>query len=479
MNATTKAWESVRPVRPVRPLRRVLVANRGAVAARIIRALRGLGLESVAVYSDADAGLPYLREADAALRLGEAPPLASYLDQDKLLEAARASGADAVHPGYGFLSENAAFAERVEAAGLCFIGPSPHWIRRLGHKTEARAFMAAQGMPLAPSSEVLPDDMDTVAAAAQGIGYPVLIKPAGGGGGIGMVPVRDAAGLAAAWQQARSVAQRSFGQAELYLEKLVEQPRHIEFQVLADRHGGVRILWERDCSVQRRHQKVIEEARAHGLDRAEVQAMAAKLSALLSGIGYDVIGTVEMLHTPATGFVFLEMNTRLQVEHAVTEQITGVDIVAAQIRLARGERIDDVLPGGLVPAQGHAIEARVYAEDPVRFFPSPGPLEVFRPPQGAGIRVETGYAEGARVTPYYDPMLAKVIATGADRGEAIATLRAALRDFAVAGVKTNIPFILRVLAHPDFLAGRIDTALVQRVLATPAAENPQPTQRAA
>ncbi|MDF3835027.1 biotin carboxylase N-terminal domain-containing protein [Cupriavidus basilensis] len=464
MNAATNAYDTVRP------LRRVLVANRGAVAARIIRALRALGLESVAVYSDADAGLPYLREADVALRLGEAPPLASYLDQDKLLEAARASGADAVHPGYGFLSENAAFAERVEAAGLCFIGPSPHWIRRLGHKTEARSFMAAQGMPLAPSSGVLPDDMDTVAAAAARIGYPVLIKPAGGGGGIGMVPVRDAAALAAAWQQARSVAQRSFGQAELYLEKLVEQPRHIEFQVLADRHGGVRILWERDCSVQRRHQKVIEEARAHGLDRAEVEAMAAQLSALLSGIGYDVIGTVEMLHTPAAGFVFLEMNTRLQVEHAVTEQIAGVDIVAAQIRLARGERIGDVLPActGGVPAQGHAIEARVYAEDPVRFFPSPGPLEVFRPPQGEGVRVETGYAEGCRVTPYYDPMLAKVIATGAGRDEAIARLRAALEGFAITGVKTNIPFILRVLAHPDFLAGRIDTALVQRVLAAPA-----------
>ncbi|WP_454719715.1 MULTISPECIES: acetyl-CoA carboxylase biotin carboxylase subunit [Cupriavidus] len=458
-----------------RPLRRVLVANRGAVAARVIRALRGLGLESVAVYSDADAGLPYLREADMALRIGEAPPLQSYLDQDKLLEAARASGADAVHPGYGFLSENASFAERVAAAGLCFIGPSPRWIRRLGHKTEARAFMAAQGMPLAPSSAVLPDDMATVAEAAARIGYPVLIKPAGGGGGIGMVPVRDAGGLAAAWAQARSVAQRSFGQAELYLEKLVEQPRHIEFQVLADRHGGVRILWERDCSVQRRHQKVIEEARAHGLDRAEVEAMAAQLAALLSAIGYDVIGTVEMLHTPATGFVFLEMNTRLQVEHAVTEQITGIDIVAAQIRLARGERIDAVLPqaaGGTVPARGHAIEARVYAEDPVRFLPSPGPLDVFRPPRMEGVRVETGYAEGGRVTPYYDPMLAKVIATGADRGEAIATLRAALEAFAVAGVKTNIPFILRVLAHADFAAGRIDTALAQRVLAAPDASQP-------
>jgi acetyl-CoA carboxylase biotin carboxylase subunit len=452
-------------------LRRVLVANRGAVAARVIRALDALGIESIAVYSDADAGLPYLAQATVSVPLGASAPLQSYLDQDKLLRIAQQHGADGVHPGYGFLSENAGFAERVEAAGLCFIGPSPHWIRRLGHKTEGRALMAAHGMPMARSCAVLPEDMDVVGRAAADIGYPVLIKPAGGGGGIGMVPVHAPEELAAAWQRARSVAQRSFGQAELYLEQLVERPRHIEFQVLADRHGGVRILWERDCSVQRRHQKVIEEARAPGLATAAVQAMGAELAALLGGIGYDVIGTVEMLYTPETGFAFLELNTRLQVEHAVTEQITGIDIVAAQIRLARGERIDAVLPAD-IPARGHAIEARVYAEDPVRFFPSPGPLTVFRPPRHDGVRVETGYAQGAAVTSFYDPMLAKVIATGADRADAIRRLAAALADFTVCGVKTNIPFIQRVLAHEDFRAGRIDTALAQRVLATPGPSAP-------
>ncbi|URF05679.1 acetyl/propionyl/methylcrotonyl-CoA carboxylase subunit alpha [Cupriavidus campinensis] len=464
------------PTSKVRTLRCVLVANRGAVAARVIRALRQLGIASVAVYSDADVGLPYLREADVAVRIGEAAPLDSYLHQEKLLDVARETGADGVHPGYGFLSENADFAERVEAAGLCFIGPSPAWIRRLGHKTEARDFMAGHGMPMAPSSGVLPDDMAVVAAAAGQIGYPVLIKPAGGGGGIGMLPVRDAQGLAAAWQQARSVAQRSFGQVELYLEKLMEQPRHIEFQVLADRYGGVRIVGERDCSVQRRHQKVLEEAPAPNLPPEAVAAMRERLATLLGHVGYDVIGTVEMLHTSETGFVFLEMNTRLQVEHAVTEQVTGIDIVAAQVRLACGERIDAVLPAP-TPQQGHAIEARVYAEDPVRFFPSPGPLDTFVPPQAPGIRVETGYAQGQRVTPYYDPMIAKVIATGSDRADAIRRLRAALEAFQIAGVKTNLPFLLRVLAHPDFADARIDTALTQRVLATPAlTSTPAPKQ---
>ncbi|MCA7085047.1 ATP-grasp domain-containing protein [Cupriavidus sp. DB3] len=452
------------PKLQIRPLRRVLVANRGAVAARILRALNAQGIESIAVYSDADAEAPYLQQATVRVRLGEAPPLQSYLNQDALLRIAREHGADGVHPGYGFLSENAGFAERVEAAGLCFIGPSSRWIRRLGHKTEARALMATHGMPMTPSSAVLSDDPDVVARAAARIGYPVLIKPAGGGGGIGMLPARDESELAAAWQRARSVAQRSFGQAELYLEKLIERPRHIEFQVLADRYGGVRVLGERDCSVQRRHQKVIEEARAPNVPADEIDAMARRLATLLAALGYDVIGTVEMLYTPATGFVFLELNTRLQVEHAVTEQVTGIDIVAAQLRLARGEPIEAVLPAPL-RLRGHAIEARVYAEDPVRFLPSPGPLTVYRPPVGEGVRVETGYAEGGRVTSYYDPMLAKVIATGADRAQAISRLRAALDAFAIEGVKTNIPFIQRVLADDDFIAGRIDTGLAQRVLA--------------
>jgi acetyl-CoA carboxylase biotin carboxylase subunit len=449
-----------------KPLRRVLVANRGAVAARVIRALRSLGIASVAVYSDADRDLPYLREADVAVPIGPAQAALSYLDQDKLIDAALRAGADGIHPGYGFLSENAGFAERVQSAGLCFIGPSPQWIHRLGHKTEARSFMAREGMPQAPSSSVLPDHAELIAAAAAEIGFPVLVKPAGGGGGIGMFPARDQAELSVAWSKARSISQKSFGTAELYLEKLIAAPRHIEFQVLADRYGGVRVLFERDCSVQRRHQKVIEEARAPAIPHGEIERMSALLSDLLARIGYDVIGTVEMLYTPDTGFVFLEMNTRLQVEHAVTEEITGIDIVAAQIRLASGETIAEVLPKPIV-ANGHAIEARIYAEDPIRFLPSPGTLQTFVPPRGKGIRIETGYAQGCVVSPYYDPMIVKIIAWAEDRPAAIRRLHHALSECDIRGVKTNIPFILRVLEHDDFTACRIDTALSQRVLATP------------
>ncbi len=445
------------------PIRRVLVANRGAVAARVIRTLRRMGLESVAVYSEADAGLPYVRAANQAVCIGPAPAAQSYLDQARLLQVARETGADAVHPGYGFLSENADFAEAVQRQGLCFIGPSPHWIRTLGHKTQARAFMAAQGMPQAASSAVLHSVQEAQAEAAR-IGFPVLVKPAGGGGGIGMLPAHDAPQLEAAWSKASGIAAKYFGTAELYLEKLIEAPRHIEFQVLADRHGEVRVLFERDCSVQRRHQKVVEEARPAGIPAQALADMRQLLAGLLARTGYDVIGTVEMLYTPQHGFVFLEMNTRLQVEHAVTEEITGIDIVEAQIRLAAGERMREVLPAEPV-ARGHAIEARIYAEDPVRFLPSPGRLDRFEMPQGEGLRVETGYAKGCSVTPFYDPMVAKLVAHGSDRTQAIARLRQALAQTRIEGVKTNIPFIERILGHADFLDLRIDTGIAQRVLA--------------
>lgn len=444
--------------------RRVLVANRGAVAARVIRTLRRLGIESVAVHSEADAELPYVRAADHAVGIGPAPAQQSYLNQARLLEVARETGVDAVHPGYGFLSENADFADAVQQQGLCFIGPSPHWIRALGHKTQARAFMAEQGMPQAASSPVLAG-IDEAQAAAARIGYPVLIKPAGGGGGIGMLPAHDARELTAAWAKASGIAAKFFGTSELYLEKLIKAARHIEFQVLADHHGEVRILFERDCSVQRRHQKVVEEARPVGIPEAELADMRTLLSSLLSRIRYDVIGTVEMLYTPQDGFVFLEMNTRLQVEHAVTEEITGVDIVEAQIRLAAGERMDAVLSTHPRPS-GHAIEARIYAEDPVRFLPSPGLLTRFELPTDDGVRVETGYAPGASITPFYDPMIAKLVTHGSDRMDAIERLRAALAQTHIEGVKTNIPFIQRVLTHADFVSGRIDTDIVQRVLNT-------------
>lgn len=442
----------------VRPLRRILVANRGAVAARVIRAAHRLGLEAVAVYSAADADLPYLRQADAAICIGEGPAAQSYLDPQAVLEAAARSGADAIHPGYGFLSENAEFAQSVEAAGLCFIGPSPHWIRELGHKTAARALMQQHGMPMTQSSALLPAELDAVMEIADAMGYPLMLKPANGGGGIGMQPVRSRAQVANALRQASSTATKAFGSAQLYFETLLDKPRHIEFQFLADRYGAVRCLYERDCSVQRRNQKVVEEAPAAGIDRAEIEQMARRLESILGAIGYDVIGTVEMLYAPQTGFTFLEVNTRLQVEHAVTEEVTGIDIVAAQIRLAAGAPLDQVLPER-VECTGHAIEARIYAEDPVRFFPSPGILDRFELPQEEGVRVESGYCAGARISTFYDPMIAKVIARGADRASAIRRLRGALQKLVVTGVKTNIPFVLRILDDEEFLAARLHTQL--------------------
>lgn len=454
------------PARVPRSIRRILVANRGAVAARVIRAAKALGIESVAVHSTADERMPYLKEADAAVCIGDAPASASYLNQEAVLQAARESGADAVHPGYGFLSENAAFAERVEAEKLCFIGPSPRWIKTLGHKTAARALMQAHGMPMTRSSALPPDDLEEVTRVACGMGFPLMLKPANGGGGIGMLPVRGAGEIAAAWRQAQSTSAKAFGASELYFETLIDMPRHVEFQFLADRHGQVRCLYERDCSVQRRNQKVVEEAPAPGIPRDAVQAMARRLEAILAGIGYDVIGTVEMLYTPTTGFTFLEVNTRLQVEHAVTEEVTGVDIVAAQIRLAAGEPLAAVLPAP-VACRGHAVEARIYAEDPVRFFPSPGELAVFSPPAGEGIRVETGYGAGTRVSSHYDPMLAKVIAHGADRAEAIARLAGALEHFRIEGVKTNIPYVLRVLRDPAFTSGQLHTQLGAAIASRP------------
>jgi len=446
--------------------KKVLVANRGAVAARVIRALRQMGVASVAVFSEADSGLPYLADAGEAHAIGPSEPQQSYLNQEKLIQVMCDTGCDAVHPGYGFLSENHGFAAAVEAAGATFIGPSPRWIEAMGHKTRARELMARHGMPMAPSTGVLAQMDDDALAQARAIGFPVLVKPAGGGGGIGMLPARDEAELVRAFAQATSVATRSFGSADLYLERLVERPRHIEFQILADRHGKACHVFERDCSVQRRHQKVMEVSPAPGLPRAEVEALAARIAGLLGGLGYDVIGTVEMLYTTELGFMFLEMNTRLQVEHAVTEEVCGIDLVQAQIRLAAGKPLDVVVPQRGTP-HGHAIEARIYAEDPVRFFPSPGLLERFVLPTGDGLRIETGYATGARITPYYDPMLAKLIAHADDRPSAIARLQQALQSAEIVGLKTNIPFLLRVLRNADFAAGRVHTGLAADVLATP------------
>lgn len=443
---------------------KVLVANRGAVAARVIRALHQLGIKSVAIYSEADRDLPYLAMASETYEVGPAAPAASYLNQDAILEVLKRSKADAVHPGYGFLSENPLFARRVIEAGAGFIGPSPRWIEAMGHKTQARNLMAGMGMPMCQSSGILSGDWESNLDAANKIGFPVLIKPATGGGGIGMLAASNDAELAKALERASSLAMRSFGNAELYLEKLLLRPRHVEFQILADRYGNVRHLFERDCSVQRRHQKVIEEAPAPNIDRIEIRAAAERMTGILAKLGYDIIGTVETLYDPAAGFSFLEMNTRLQVEHAVTEEITGVDLVQAQIRLAAGERLDTVLPQEIT-CTGHALEVRIYAEDPKRFLPSPGRLDVFRPPQGPHIRVESGYAEGNTITPYYDPMIAKLIARGSDRNHAIGNMLDALDTIEIQGVKTNIPFAKQMLRDAQFRSGEMHTQLTSEVLA--------------
>jgi acetyl-CoA carboxylase biotin carboxylase subunit len=441
---------------------KVLVANRGAVAARVLRALNAMNIHSVAVYSEADHHAPYLEMASQTYAIGPAPARESYLNQDTIIDVLKQSGADGLHPGYGFLSENAGFAQKVIDAGAQCIGPSPKWIDAMGHKTRARDLAAQYGMPMSQGSEVLPDDNDAIIAAARKIGFPVLVKPAGGGGGIGMLPAKDEAELLTAVERSRSMASRGFGTTEVYLEKLIERPRHVEFQILGDQHGSAMHLFERDCSTQRRNQKVIEEAPGPLIPRDKAVAVADQIAGIMRTMGYDNIGTVEMLLGADGSFNFLEMNTRLQVEHGVTEEVTGVDLVRAQIRSAAGEKLGDILPGK-AEIKGHAIQARVYAEDPKNFFPSPGKLTVFRPPEGDGIRVDTGYAEGRDVTPHYDPMIAKVIVRAATREAAIDKLVEALGGFDIQGLKHNIPAVINILRSEQFRSGRVHTGIIGEV----------------
>jgi acetyl-CoA carboxylase biotin carboxylase subunit len=441
---------------------KVLVVNRGAVAARVLRALNAMNIPSVAVYSEADHHAPYLEMASQTFAIGPAPARESYLNQDTIIDVLKRCGADGLHPGYGFLSENAGFAQKVIDAGAQFIGPSPKWIDAMGHKTRARDLAAQYGMPMSQGSEVLPDDNDAIIVAARKIGFPVLVKPAGGGGGIGMLPAKDEAELLTAVERSRSMASRGFGTTEVYLEKLIERPRHVEFQILGDQHGGAMHLFERDCSTQRRNQKVIEEAPGPLIPRDKAVAVADQIAGIMRTMGYDNIGTVEMLLGADGSFNFLEMNTRLQVEHGVTEEVTGVDLVRAQIRSAAGEKLGDILPGK-AEIKGHAIQARVYAEDPKNFFPSPGKLTVFRPPEGEGIRVDTGYAEGRDVTPHYDPMIAKVIVRAATREAAIDKLVEALGGFDIQGLKHNIPAVINILRSEQFRSGRVHTGIIGEV----------------
>ena len=439
-------------------LSKVLVANRGAIARRIIRACNALNIASVAVYSQADKGAPYLAEATQALPLRGNSATESYLDQKQLLAAAADSGADSVHPGYGFLAENAGFAAAVIAQGMTFIGPDPRWIEQMGDKVNGRRMLADAGMPIFAGSELI-NDMAAAEAFVADVGLPVVVKPSGGGGGIGMHVVRSHGELPGAVSAAVETAKRAFASAGVFLERWIEKPRHIEFQILADLHGNAMHLYERDCSVQRRHQKLIEESPAPGLERGQIEQQARQFSDICQGLGYNNLGTVETLFAPDGGLGFLEMNTRIQVEHGVTEEVTGVDLVATQITLAAGGQLPPQ-----PPLQDYAMEVRLYAEDAQTLFPSTGTLAVFRPPKLHGVRIETGYTEGQVVTPYYDPLLAKIIARGVTREQAIGRLVVALRAFIVRGVSTNATLLLKILQDELFLQGRVDTGMVARIL---------------
>ncbi|MFE6945307.1 acetyl/propionyl/methylcrotonyl-CoA carboxylase subunit alpha [Streptomyces chartreusis] len=443
----------------------VLVANRGEIAVRVIRTLRSMGVRSVAVFSDADADARHVREADTAVRIGPAPASESYLSVERLLEAAARTGAQAVHPGYGFLAENADFARACADAGLVFIGPSADAISLMGDKIRAKETVKAAGVPVVPGSSGSGLTDAELADAAREIGMPVLLKPSAGGGGKGMRLVRDEAQLADEIAAARREARASFGDDTLLVERWVDRPRHIEIQVLADGHGNVVHLGERECSLQRRHQKIIEEAPSVLLDEATRAGMGEAAVQAARSCGYRGAGTVEFIVPGGdpSSYYFMEMNTRLQVEHPVTELITGLDLVEWQLRVAAGERLafgqDDVT------LTGHAIEARICAEDPARgFLPSGGTVLRLREPQGDGVRTDSGLSEGTEVGSLYDPMLSKVIAYGPDRASALRKLRAALAETVTLGVQTNAGFLRRLLAHPAVVAGELDTGLVERVV---------------
>jgi len=445
---------------------KILIANRGEIACRVARSARRMGIRTVAVYSDADADALHVAACDEAYRLGPAPPRSSYLDGSRIVAIARAAGAQAVHPGYGFLSENESFATAVAAAGLVFVGPPPAAIRAMGSKAQAKAIMGQAGVPIVPGYHGADQDEAVLQAQADAIGYPVLIKASAGGGGKGMriVPRREE--FAAALASARREAQAGFGDERVLLEKYLPRARHIEIQVFADAHGHCVHLFERDCSVQRRHQKVLEEAPAPGMSVRRRERMGVAAVAAARAIGYAGAGTVEFIvaepPTADADFYFMEMNTRLQVEHAVTEMITGIDLVEWQLRVAAGESLP--LTQEQVALHGHAIEARIYAEDPDRdFLPSIGRIGYLRTPQtSAEVRIDTGVREGDAISRYYDPMIAKLIAWGEDRDAALRRLETALRGYRVAGVTTNVAFLQRVLAHEAFAGGRVDTGLIAR-----------------
>ena len=444
----------------------LLVANRGEIACRVIRAAKKLSLRTVAVYSEADAELPHVRLADEAILLGPARASESYLQTEKLLSAARQTDASLLHPGYGFLSENAAFANACESAGINFVGPTAEVISMMGDKDEARQAAARAGVPIVPGTGKLDvTDAAAIKAAGERTGFPLLVKAAAGGGGIGMRTVSNPEELAAAVQATSGMAQKAFGDGSVYLERYVQRARHVEIQLFGFGDGTAVHLFERDCSLQRRHQKVVEEARAPLIADEVRQKIAAAAVALACACRYRGAGTVEFLYdTHTQAFYFLEMNTRIQVEHPVTEMITGVDLVGAQLRLAMGERLQQELAQSRIVANGHAVEAWVYAENPAKnFLPSPGLLSEFKLPEGEGIRVDTGYREGNKVTPFYDPMIMKVIAHGATRELAIDRLQDALGRLHIAGITHNTGYLQSVLRHPGFRGADLHTGFLGAV----------------
>jgi acetyl/propionyl-CoA carboxylase alpha subunit len=448
--------------------RRVLVANRGEIARRVIRSCRQLGVETVAVYSTADADAQHVREADAAAPIGEPPVAASYLRGDVIIAAALEHGAEAVHPGYGLLSENASFAAAVQEAGLVFVGPRPETITAMGDKLQARRLAIAAGVPVLPASgAVSVDDVDALEAAAAAVGFPILVKLAAGGGGIGMTRVDRPEKLLKAVKKAARRGESAFGDPTAYLERAVDRPRHVEVQVLCDAHGNALHLFERDCSLQRRHQKVVEEAPAPGLDEAFRQRLCDAAVALCRQVGYLGAGTVEFLVDPSGAHHFLEMNTRIQVEHPVTELITGLDLVEWQLRVAAGEALP--FTQDAIERSGHAIELRLYAEDPVRHLPRPGTVRTFVPPTGEGIRIDHAVEAGMEVTPFYDPMLAKLCAWGVDREQAIARARDALDALELTGLVHNGPLHHAVLRDPQFVSGAVHTGLLGELAEPPTA----------
>jgi len=440
--------------------KKILVANRGEIAMRIISACRELGIRTVAVYSEADRDALHVRFADEDVCIGPYPSAASYLNISAIVSAAEITEADAIHPGYGFLSENAYFAEILQDCHITFIGPSPEAVRKMGDKSLARRTVAAAGVPTVPGSPGPIETLDEALAFAKKAGYPVILKASAGGGGRGMRIARDERELSAAFDTARAEAETAFGNAEVYLEKYLEEPRHIEFQVFGDSHGNLRHIGERECSIQRRHQKLIEEAPSTALDADLRQRMGEAAVAAARSVSYTNAGTIEFLLDGQGRFYFMEMNTRLQVEHAVTEEVTGIDMVKEQIAVAAGEPLS--FGARALSPRGHAIEFRINAEDPVTFKPSPGRITTFHVPGGLGVRVDTAAYQGYVIPPYYDSLIAKLIVSGRNRPEAIARGRRALDLFVIEGIKTTIPMHRKILDDPDFVEGRLSTRFMER-----------------